>query len=92
LVKLRGRGLHSKNHRFLGRHTCFGFETKGGDVFRLSKSSFKRSRRELSIGVVEHTSTSKNKGVVRILVIFQDRPMFSHISQKVLARAFHWCG
>jgi len=28
-------------------------------------------------------------GVVRILVIFQDRPMFSHIIQKVSARAFH---
>ena len=28
-------------------------------------------------------------GVIRILVIFQDRPMFSHIIQKVSARAFH---
>jgi len=28
-------------------------------------------------------------GVVRILVIFQDRHMFSHIIQKVWARAFH---
>jgi len=28
-------------------------------------------------------------GVVRILVIFQDRPMFSLIIQKVSARAFH---
>jgi len=28
-------------------------------------------------------------GVVRILVIFQDRPTFSHIIQKVLTRAFH---
>jgi len=28
-------------------------------------------------------------GVVRILVIFQDRPMFSHIIQKVFARASH---
>jgi len=31
-------------------------------------------------------------GVVRILVNFQDRPMFGHIIQKVSARAFHWCG
>ena len=29
--------------------------------------------------------------VVRILVIFQDRPMLSHIIWKVSARAFHWC-
>jgi len=28
-------------------------------------------------------------GVVRALVIFQDRPMFSHINRKVSARAFH---
>jgi len=28
-------------------------------------------------------------GVVRILVIFQDRPMFSHIIRKASARAFH---
>jgi len=28
-------------------------------------------------------------GVVGILVIFQDRPMFSHIIQRVSARAFH---
>jgi len=27
--------------------------------------------------------------VVRILVVFQDRPMFGHIIQKVSARAFH---
>jgi len=31
-------------------------------------------------------------GVVRILVSFQDRSMFSHIIRKVLARAFHSCG
>jgi len=28
-------------------------------------------------------------GVVRILVIFQERPVFSHIIQKVSARAFN---
>ena len=28
-------------------------------------------------------------GAERILVIFQDRLMFSHINQKVSARAFH---
>jgi len=52
-------------------------------------TSFERSWRELSIDVAEHGSILENKGVVRILVIFQDRPMFSHIIRKVLARAFH---
>jgi len=33
------------------------------------------SRRELSIDVAEHRSILKNKGVTRILVIFQDRPV-----------------
>jgi len=32
-----------------------------------------------------------NTGVVRILVIFQARSMFSHIILRVLARGFHWC-
>ena len=54
-----------------------------------SAISFKRSRRELFIDVAEHMSISESKGVVRILDIFQDRPMFSHIIQKVSARAFH---
>jgi len=54
-----------------------------------STISFKRSRRELSIDVAEHKSTLKNKGVVRISVISQDSPMFSHIIQNVSARAFH---
>jgi len=40
---------------------------------------FKRSRRELSIDVAEHRSILKNKKAVRSLIIFQDRPMFSHI-------------
>jgi len=51
--------------------------------------SFKRSRRKLSIDVAEHRSILKSKVVGRILVIFQDRPVFSHIIRKVLARAFH---
>ena len=34
----------------------------------------------------------ETKTGVRVLVIFQDRPMFSHIIQKVSAKAFHWCG
>ena len=54
-----------------------------------SAISFKKSRRELSIDVAEHRSILKSKGEVRTLVIFQDRPMFSHIIQQVLARAFH---
>jgi len=57
-----------------------------------SATSFKRSRRELSIDVAENRSILKNKGVVRILVIFQDRPMFSHIIRKVLTRGFNGCG
>jgi len=31
-------------------------------------------------------------GVVRILVIFEDRPLLGHIIQKVSARAFQWYG
>jgi len=30
--------------------------------------------------------------VLRILVVFQDRLMFSHMIQKASASAFHWCG
>jgi len=30
--------------------------------------------------------------IARILVIFQGKPMFSHIIQKVSVRAFYWCG
>ena len=85
--------------RFTECYTCFGRETKTRYVFWLffkiglrSTMSFKRSRRELSTDVAENRSILKNKGVVRILVIFQDIPVFSHISQKVSARAFHWCG
>jgi len=51
-----------------------------------SATSFQRSRRELSIDVAEHRSIVKNKGALRVLVIFQDRPVFSHIIQKVSAR------
>jgi len=54
-----------------------------------SAISFKRPRRKLSIDVAEHGSILKNKGVMRILVIFQDTTMFSHIIQKVSVRAFH---
>jgi len=32
--------------------------------------------------MAEHRSILKSKGVVRILVIFQDRPVFSHIIRK----------
>ena len=53
-----------------------------------SAISFKRSQRELSIDVAQHESILKNKGKVRILVVFQDRPMFSHIIQKVSRREF----
>jgi len=63
-----------------------------GLFFKINQSSFisfKRSRRELSIDVAEHRSILKNKGEMRNLIIFQDSPMFSHIIQKVSARAFH---
>jgi len=80
-------------------NTCFGCKNKTRVVFWLlfkiglcSAISFKRSRRELSIDVAEHRPILKNKGAVRILVIFQYRPMFCHIIQKVSARGFHWCG
>ena len=49
--------------------------------------SFKRSRRELSIDVAELRSILKNKGVVLILIIFQDGVTSSHIIQKVSVRA-----
>ena len=55
---------------------------------RWSAISFKRSRRELSIDMAERWPIFKNKVAARILVIFQDRPVFSHIIQKVSARAF----
>jgi len=55
--------------------------------------SFERFRRELySINVAELMSISKNRGVKRISVIFQDIPMLSHIIQRISARAFHGCG
>ena len=38
--------------------------------------------------MAEHRSILKNNRVERILVIFEDRPMFRHIIQKVSARAF----
>jgi len=76
--------------------------TPGQHVFRLffkvylcSALSLKWSRRELSIDVAEHRSALKNNGVVRILVIFQGRPMFrpmfSPIIRMVFARAFYLC-
>ena len=57
-----------------------------------SSTSLKRFWRELFIGVAEHRSILKNEGAMRILVIFRDRHMLIHIIEKVLARAFHWCG
>jgi len=44
-----------------------------------SATQFKRSRRELSNDVAERWCILKRKGEMRILVIFQDRPKFSHI-------------
>jgi len=41
------------------------------------------------IPVLESFGCETKTGVVGILVIFQDRPMFIHIIQKVSARASH---
>jgi len=41
------------------------------------------SRQALSNDVAEHRSILKNKGTVRILIIFQDKRMFSHINGKL---------
>jgi len=57
-------------------------------IDQCSAISFKKYLRELSIDMAEHGSIFKNKGVVRVLVILQDRPMFSHVIQKDSARAF----
>jgi len=43
---------------------------------------------KVSIDMTENKLILKNKGVGHILVVFQDRPMLSHIFQMV-ARAFH---
>ena len=62
------------------------------NIFKIDLRSaiyFKRSWRELSIDVAEHRYILKNKGALRILVIIQDRPLFSQVFQKVSARAFH---
>ena len=57
-----------------------------------SATSFKRSRRERTIVVAEHRSMLKINGLMCIFVTFQERLMFSHIIQRVSARAFHRCG
>jgi len=49
------------------------------EIVLCSAISFERSRQELSIDVAEHRYILRNKGLMRILVIFQDRPMFSRI-------------
>ena len=54
-------------------------------IEQCSAISFKRSRRELSIDVAEHRSILKSKGVVRILVIFQDRPISFKRSRRELS-------
>jgi len=97
-IKKKGAAYYSKNKSPVSGNAIpvLGVKPKRGwYVFWLffkidlcSAISFIRSRRELLIDVAEQRSILKNKGVVRILVIFQDRRMFSHIIQKVLARAF----
>jgi len=59
-----------------------------GLAIRFSALKTKPRFEECNTGFGCETKT----GVSCILVIFQDRPMFSHIIQKVSARAFHWCG
>ena len=87
-------GLLSKNKTPILKNAIpvLGVKLKRLSSFKVdlcSATSFKRSRRELSIDVAEHRSILENKGEVRIFVIFQDRSVFSHINQKVSARAFH---
>jgi len=48
-----------------------------------SAISFKTSRRERSIDVAEHSSILKSKGVMRILVIFQDRSVQPYLSKRL---------
>ena len=87
---------HSKNKTpVIGSCIPVGCETKTRYVFWLffkiglcSATPFKRCRRELPIDVADHRSILKNKGVMRIVVIFQGRPFFSHINGKLSPRAF----
>jgi len=80
--------MHRKTKRLLwGVFAYFEYENKTGVVrivviFQDSCSaiSFKRSRRELFMDVAEHRSILKNKGVKRVLVIFQDRTILSHVN------------
>ena len=57
-----------------------------------SAISFERSRRKHSFDVAEHRPILETKGVMRILIIFQDWPMFNHAIRKVSAKTFLWCG
>jgi len=61
----------------LKREKCVGWLFFKIDL--CSTISFETSRRELSNDMAEHRSILKSKGEMRILVVFQDRPMFSHI-------------
>ena len=79
---------------------CYGY--LGYFFLNLGKGSFRRdfsgrlnhSKNKTPYrGIMLYLFGCETKtGVVCVLVIFQDRPMFSHIIKKVLARAFHWCG
>jgi len=92
--------LHSKNETLVLAKAIpdLGIKLKRGfyvfwlffQIGMCSPISFKRSRRELSIDMAEYRSILKNKGVLRMLVILQDRPIISHIILKVSARCFYW--
>ena len=59
----------------------------GGVILRKDESNWVNTRfREVYIRLGCETET----GVVRILVIFQDRPMFSHINGELSPRPFQW--
>ena len=46
------------------------------------------SRRDLSNDMAEHSSILKNSQNAHFSLIFQDKPMFSHINGKLSPRAF----
>jgi len=63
------------------------FETK-----ICSATSMECFCRDLLNDMADHGLSLKNNQNTHYSLIFRDEIMFSHIIQKVSARAFHWCG
>jgi len=57
-----------------------------------SAPSMKISRRDLANCMAEHKSILRNNQNTNYSLIFQDRPMFSHINGKLSPRPFEWYG